>query len=54
MGSVEDEDLSGVDVTVPCERTFVHHEVKNMDNSTDSLEDRRGDGTKGIDESDDL
>ncbi|KAJ0101050.1 hypothetical protein Patl1_05784 [Pistacia atlantica] len=54
MGSVEGEDLSWMDVTVPCEQTLVHHEVKNMDDSIDSSEERSSDGTKGIDESDDL
>ncbi|KAK4836636.1 hypothetical protein QYF36_025628 [Acer negundo] len=54
MGSMEGEDLSWMDVSVPSERTFFSHEVQNMDDSVDSTENRSSNATKGIDGSDDL
>lgn len=54
VGSMEGEDLSWMDVTIPGERTFVSHEVQNMDDSVGSLDDRSCDVTKGIGGSDDL
>lgn len=54
MGSMEGEDLSWMDVTVPSERTFISHELQNMDDSVDSSDDRNSEVTKGINGSDDL
>ncbi|KAK3228588.1 hypothetical protein Dsin_000469 [Dipteronia sinensis] len=46
MGSLEGEDLSWMDVSVPSERTFFSQEVQNMDDSVDSTEDRSSNVTK--------
>lgn len=54
VGSMESEDLSWMDVTIPSERTFVSHEVQNMDDSVDSSDDRNSDVTKGTGRSDGL
>lgn len=54
VGSMESEDLSWMDVTIPGERTFVSHEVQNMDDSVGSLDDRNSDVAKGIGGTDDL
>lgn len=51
---MESEDLSWMDVTIPSERTFVSHEVQNMDDSVDSSDDRNSDVTKGTGRSDGL
>jgi hypothetical protein len=53
-GVLEGEDVSWIDVTVPSEPTFMSDKVKDLDDCSDSTDDRGSDDMRGMDENDDL
>ncbi|XP_015584619.1 uncharacterized protein LOC8289331 isoform X2 [Ricinus communis] len=54
LATMEGENISWMDVTVPRERTFVMHDSHQADDSNDSTDDRSSEVTKGMDGDDDL
>ncbi|KAH7536803.1 hypothetical protein FEM48_Zijuj03G0025200 [Ziziphus jujuba var. spinosa] len=52
-GVNDNEDLSWMDVTIPCEKTLPSNSAKSTDDSNDSTDDRGSDDARGMDENDD-